>query len=430
MKPNVFFFVLLFASLTANAQFDFDAYALHHLNVVDVNTKEIRNDHTIVVINGVITKIIPSTSYVSNDSIQSIFLRNKYVVPGLIDSHVHFATNPTLERRDAAEETLKAMLLTGITAVRDMAGDTRALSGLSRNALVGDIDAPNIYYASLMAGTEFFSDPRTVATAQGGVSGKMPYMKAIDSTSNIVLEVAEAKGTGASGIKLYANLSKEEIYAIVVEAKKQQVPVWAHAALNPVKPSEIITSGVISISHVHMLVDEFSATNKDLINRWEAHKISKNDALFWDNEFQSLALKKLYELMIQHKVVLDATLSVLETYKDQSKSSWKYELGIRITKAAHKHGVMVAAGSDTDQETFVQHEMNLLVNSCEFTPVEALIAATKNGALATGVFATEGSIESGKKANLLVLNSDPTENIKNIENVFMVIKNGKMYNPE
>jgi hypothetical protein len=48
------------------------------------------------------------------------------------------------------------MLLTGITSVRDMAGDARALSNLSRDALVGDIVAPNIYYSSLMAGSKFF----------------------------------------------------------------------------------------------------------------------------------------------------------------------------------------------------------------------------------------------------------------------------------
>jgi dihydroorotase-like cyclic amidohydrolase len=54
-------------------------------------------------------------------------LKGKFVVPGLIDAHVHFATDPTEERRDNAEKCLKEMLLTGITSVRDMAGDARAL---------------------------------------------------------------------------------------------------------------------------------------------------------------------------------------------------------------------------------------------------------------------------------------------------------------
>ena len=160
---------------SAFAQFSIDNYALCHLNIVDVNAKRILEDYTIVIQNGKIQNILPSKDYIPNDSVQSIVLRNKFVVPGLIDAHVHFVTNPTEERRDNAEKVLKAMLLTGVTSVRDMAGDARALASLSRDALVGDIVAPNIYYSSLMAGTSFFTDPRTIEAAQGGVSGKMSY---------------------------------------------------------------------------------------------------------------------------------------------------------------------------------------------------------------------------------------------------------------
>jgi hypothetical protein len=162
------------------------------------------------------------------------------------------------------------MLLTGITSVRDMAGDARALSSLSRNALVDDIVAPNIYYSALMAGSKCFSDPRTIATAQGGVSGKMPYMKAIDDSSNIALEVAEAKGTGAQGIKLYARLTKEQVRAIVTEAKKQAIPVWSHAALNSAIPTNIIPLGVISISHSFMLIDYKIKKREDFPESWNA----------------------------------------------------------------------------------------------------------------------------------------------------------------
>ncbi len=233
-------------------------------------------------INGVVAKVSKGNklgndkniAYIENDSTHSIILKNKFVLPGLIDAHVHFATDPTEERRDDAEKVLKEMLLTGVTSVRDMAGDTRALSSLSRNTLVGDIDGPNIYYSAIMAGPKFFSDPRTIATAQGGISGKMPYMKAIDSTSNLILEVAQARGTGASGIKLYANLPSQEINNIVKEAKKQGINVWAHAALTPTKPSDVISSGVISVSHVDMLLYEYFKSRKELVDKWT---ISEND---------------------------------------------------------------------------------------------------------------------------------------------------------
>jgi imidazolonepropionase-like amidohydrolase len=429
LKYRLLILATLLSSLTLSAQFGFDNYALQNLNIVDVNSKEILEDYTIVIRNDQIHRIVPSQDYRSNDSTQSIVLKNKYVVPGLIDAHVHFATDPTAERRDNAEKVLNEMLLSGITSVRDMAGDARALASLSRNALVGDIVAPNIYYSSLMAGPDFFADPRTIATAQGGISGQMPYMKAIDSSSNISLEVAQAIGTGASGIKLYANLSSEDIVRVVEEAAIQGIPVWSHAALRPTKPSEVISSGVISISHANMLLEEKYLSNEELIKTWTSHEAGSNEEQFWEDEFSKLDFSELFKLMVQKNVVLDATMTVWEMRMENYPGSrWRFEMAKRITREAHKSGVLVAAGSDSDQATFVQHEMKLLGEECEFSPMEVIVAATKHSAMATGILKTEGTIEEGKKANLLVLNSNPTLDYDNIKDVFLVIKNGKLYN--
>jgi imidazolonepropionase-like amidohydrolase len=422
--------LLLFVltSTMVSAQFSFGSYALQHINIIDVNTKDILYDYTIVIHNDKVLDIKPTKDYISNDSIQSIVLKGKFVVPGLIDAHVHFATDPTEERRDNAEKVLEEMLLTGITSVRDMAGDSRALASLSRNALVGDIVAPNIYYSALMAGNSFFADPRTIATAQGGISGKMPYMKAIDDNSNIPLEIAQAKGTGAYGIKLYARLTKDQVHAIVAEAKKQDIPVWSHGALIPTIPSEVISSGVISISHALMLADYKFQKKEDFPESWNAAGAKERSSEYWDKEYSKLELDEIFELMKQYDVVLDATLTIYEGSKNSDKTQWRYEMARRVTRDANKAGVKVAAGSDSDQSTFVQHEMKLLIKDSDFTPIEAIISATKNAAQATGILDLEGTIEVGKKANLLLLNSNPVENIDQIDDLFIVIKNGKLYN--
>ncbi|MFN4000348.1 amidohydrolase family protein [Algoriphagus sp.] len=421
-------FLMVLTITTVSAQFTFGNYALQNVNIIDVNSNDVLYDYTILINNDKISDILPSINYIANDTVQSIRLKGKFVVPGLIDAHVHFATNPTEERSDNAEKVLKEMLLTGITSVRDMAGDARALSSLSRNALVGDIVAPNIYYSSLMAGSKFFSDPRTIATVQGGVSGKMPYMKAIDDNSNMVLDVAEAKGTGASGIKMYANLSNNEVIKIVEEAKRQNIVVWSHAALQISKPSEIISSGVTSISHSELLIYEKFQRREDVPANWKGANAINMTAEFWEEEYDKLGLDKIFELMKQYDVVLDATLSVYEHNKNLENTHWRYEMEKRITRDANKAGVKVAAGSDSNQETFVQYEMKLLVNEADFTPFEALVSATKNSAQAAGILKNEGTIEVGKKANLLFLNSNPIENIEHIDDIFLVVKNGKLYN--
>jgi imidazolonepropionase-like amidohydrolase len=76
----------------------------------------------------------------------------------------------------------------------------------------------------------------------------------------------------------------------------------------------------------------------------------------------------------------------------------------------------------------VQREIKLLVKECTFTPMEALISATKNGALAIGIEKTTGTIQPGKIANLVLLSSNPVQDIDNIDKVELVIKNGKLFN--
>lgn len=176
-----------------------------------------------------------------------------------------------------------------------------------------------------------------------------------------------------------------------------------------------------------MLVYE-NDKSENLIKSWIDHKSNGKEKEYWDKEFEKLDFSALYTLMIKNNVVFDATISVLAIYKNHPKMVWRYEIGKRIIQQAHKAGVLIDAGSDSDQSTFVQHEMKLLVNECGFSPLEAIIAATKYSAMATGILESEGTIEVGKKANLLFLNSNPIEKIEHIDDIFFVVKNGKLYN--
>ena len=186
MKYTLTATLILLTGSLAIAQDESFPILFTNVHVFDgVNEERIENANVLVVDN-LIAEV--SAEPIAAANARVIDGGGRTLMPGLIDAHVHFATDPTKERRDNAEKVLKEMLLTGITSVRDMAGDARALASLSRNTLVGDVDGPTIYYSAIMAGTRFFSDPRTIATAQGGVSGEMPYMKAIHSRSNLPLE--------------------------------------------------------------------------------------------------------------------------------------------------------------------------------------------------------------------------------------------------
>src|SRR5438552_16220654 len=78
-------------------------------------------------------------------------------------------------------------------------------------------------------------------------------MRAITPATDLTLAVAEAKGTGASAIKIYADLPGEDVKRITDEAHRQRLLVWAHAAVFPASPREVIDAGVDVLSHSCLL---------------------------------------------------------------------------------------------------------------------------------------------------------------------------------
>jgi imidazolonepropionase-like amidohydrolase len=397
------------------------AYALTHVTIIDVNHKIPLEHQTVLIKENMIDNIFPDSTKSIPESITVFNMTGKFLVPGLIDTHVHLATDPSgSDSRASTLKTLQKMLYTGITSVRDMAGDARTLSGLSRDALVGDIMAPDIYYSALMAGPEFFDDPRSVLTALGGVAGQMPYMRAVSDSTNMVLAVAEAKGTGATGIKLYADFSAGLVNKIVAESKKQHMMVWAHAWLSPAKPSDLVKAGVGSISHAKMLLNEVMDS---VPASWKKAGLSDK---FWNDSVPDN--KVLFALMHEHHTILDATLATYKKWgKAEPDKEYLYEISKKMTARAYRAGVKICAGTDDDQEGFVQNEMQLLVEDAGFSPIDALIAATQNGADAIGIGNKTGSVETKKVADLVVLDKNPLERMDNIKTVYLVIKGGMIF---
>lgn len=403
------------------AQFKPRLLVLNDATIIDAGHPIPATHQTVVILNGRITKVFPTGTIAIPDSAIVISLKGKYLLPGLIDSHVHMATDPNgTDNRAHTLEVLRQMLYSGITTVRDMAGDARILAELARDANQGEITSPGIYYSALMAGPTFFSDPRTQASTKGGIPGNMAYMKAITDSTNLLLAVAQAKGCGASGIKLYANLSDVLARKIIAEAKRQNTPVWSHAWLQGAKPSDLVSAGCISISHAPLLI--YEKINK-VPDFW---KKSHHDASFWDKAVPEL--DKLFNEMKQHHTVFDATLL---TYKKWAASDtsmqWDYEIAKRITSRAYKAGVTICAGTDDDQEQFVQDEMRLLITDASFSPFDAIVAATKNSAAALNLEVVKGSVSPNMDADLLVLTRNPLSDIDNIKSVEMIIKSGHIY---
>lgn len=366
-----------------------------------------------------------ATKYEGND-VEVVDLHGLTAIPGLINSHVHLATSPN---RRLAEALLRRDLYGGVTAVRDMAGDARALADLARSARLGEIPAPDIYYAALMAGPQFFKDPRTHAAAQGAVAGEVPWLQAITGRTDLKIAVAEARGTGATGIKIYADLPGTLVAAITAEAHAQGILVWSHAAVFPATPADAIDGGVDVISHACMVAYQVS---HPIPGEYHNRAPVEADQFRGDNP----VVAKLFEDMKKRGTILDATLWVYgemaKEHAAEPNSPAPYctpELAARLTNQAYRTGVRIAAGTDgfapwNAPYSSLDDEIALLVAKAGMTPLDALRAATATGAATIGQQSDTGTIEPGKLANLVVLAKNPLDDIANLRTVTLTVKRG------
>jgi imidazolonepropionase-like amidohydrolase len=364
-------------------------------------------------------------------SAKVVDLHGRFLLPGLIDAHVHLATPPN---RRQAEAVLRRDLYGGVTAVRDMADDLRSVAELARESLVGEIAAPDIAFAALMAGTRFFTDPRIAQVSAGGESGKVPWAQEVTDGTDLPLAVAWARGTGAMAIKLYADLTGQLAARITAEAHRQHLRVWAHATLYPAKPSEVVAAGVDAISHACLLAREP-----------EQHVPVFGDVpwpppqLDLVRDGRNPALDALFAEMKRRGTVLDATLwtyAVMTTAPGTTAplTTGKCDDGVggAMTGQAARAGVVIAAGTDNvgpwnDAWPDLFHELARLESKAGMSRAAVLQSATLGSARATGWQDTMGSVEAGKLANLVVLAKDPLADLVNLRSVVMTVKRGRVF---
>jgi imidazolonepropionase-like amidohydrolase len=347
-----------------------------------------------------------------------VHVASRFIIPGLVNSHVHLAT---LANPREARAYLRRELYSGVTAVRDMAGDVRLLSELKREAEFDEIIAPDIYYAALMAGPGFFIDERTHDAARGFEPGTAPWMRAITPDTSLPLAIAEARGTGATGIKIYGDLSSKLVSAITNEAHHQHLLVWAHAAVFPAGPMDVARAGVDVMSHADFLAYQVS---EHIPQSFET--TTPVDPRAWHSQ---PAMDELLQLMQKRGIILDATVDVGERHPSPK---WPAGLAAFIANEAYRRGVMISAGTDDDpdwseQDSLLDAEITRLVSDVGMTPMDAILSASAVGARTVGELKSMGTIEPGKLANFVILERNPLINISDIHSVVEVVKHGLQY---
>lgn len=397
---------------------------LQNLAIVDVISGKCMRNYDIVLSEERIWNIIEHKSRQDDKSINLIDLTGKYAIPGLIESHNHISGIP--------ERSLTVALRKGMTALRDMGGDGEYLRELQKAVFSGELSAPDIYFSALLGGRELImNDTRAkLSTPPSYALGDAPWMRVVADNCDFRQIIKEAKDCGATGIKMYSHLTPDRCKQLSIEAKRQGLKVWAHSFVYPATVPEVVTSGAEAISHAAGLL---------LKDEWEPNR--DGSIAFDSTRLYSKQLEEILELMKRNEVRLDATLAItqrqINSISDSEKADKLSKMLCAVVKKAYDYGIKIVAGTDypqfpaTDGETLILHrEIKTLVNDVGLPPIDALRAATINGAEILGIDSSHGSIEVGKIANIVILDGNPLEDINNIEQVHLVIKNGKFVKSE
>ncbi len=392
---------------------------------------------------------IPSGSRVIN-------ARGRYLIPGLIDSHVHLLF---LTRGSAGEELgrdLRDLLAQGITTVRDMGTDPAGL--LSR---VRSLQAtPRVHAMQLVAGRRFFFNGfRGTATPRGTIYRQPPAIAMqqlgwkpiqFDPEGNAEALVTEAREAGAMGLKLYAQLDSGSVRRLTHAAHRAGMPVWGHAWVQPASVMEQVMAGQNGVVHAAGLAGElFTMDDRDTLVRDGDLQAATAEVATVGAAHDPRVLAALDSMArkgtifeptldaVRHSVAsYDAKLRHIPSLQEEYVRSAS-RFGMEVTREAVKRGVRISAGSDhvsygpaSDRATLFG-ELRLLVDSIGLSPTAALLAATRDAALAIGgpPGRQVGTIQKGRYADLVLLAKNPLQDIGNLEYVELVMVGGKLWRP-
>ncbi len=384
--------------------------------------------------------------------------QGQYLIPGLIDSHVHllFIVNGSVSEQ--MDLDLRDYLAQGVTTVRDMGGNpavllARVAGWAPRLASMRCSSSPDgassttasgWYRTRGTQGMGFHQPPAMTMQWMGWT----PFMYTKDIDPDSVVRVAQA--AGAMGLKLYAQLDSVSVRRLVDAAHRAGMPVWGHAWVQPASVREQSTAGQDGVVHAAGLAGElYSADDRDTLvadgDLQAATALAATPEAAHDPRILA-ALDTMAARGTMFEPTLDATRrsvagfdmrnrhvpSLQEAYVRAARG-----FGMEVTREAIKRGVKISAGSDhvsiapPNERATLFGELQLYVDSIGMSPTAALLTATRDAALAIGGEAGKriGTIEPGHYADLVLLSKNPQADIRNLESVEWVMRSGVIWRP-
>jgi imidazolonepropionase-like amidohydrolase len=444
--------LVLLTTMPAAAQpsrgaFTHGTFAIANVSVISMTAEIVLKDTTVIIRDGRIANLGPSASVTVPPGMYRIDGRGKYLIPGLADMHVHLFSDDEDDLKPFATDELGVMLANGVTTIRLMIGTPEHLR-LRNEIESGKILGPQLWIASPQFTGQKDANARVVKTA--------------DEARTAVKECADA---GYDFIKLTIDITPEVFDAVVSEAARNGIRVVGH-----VDPRVGVAKALAAGQHIEHLDNYMESVIRDD----SPIKTSVSDrGVFRPKNWESIdyiddkKIAQIAEATARSRTWTCPTLTMFtkafglgqsdaeirsrpdwamqphkhrELYLRGNERYWKtaasearrkkyVETRYRMVKAISDVGGRILAGSDTPEwflgYGFTLHrELESLVEA-GLTPIQALSAATRNPAEFLHALSEWGTIEAGKRADLVMLSANPLEDIRNTTKIEGVCVGGK-----
>ena len=472
MKPLL---ILLLIVLTAAAAIPpeptYQSFVLTNVTVIDMTSGQSKPDQTVEIQGNRIVRVSKSSEVLTSFHSEIVDGTGKFLIPGLWDMHAHTVYD---RARDTERTLFKLFVANGVTGIRNL-GSINSLEQIKS-------------WRTLAANYKLVS-PRIVIGQQidGPGDTNVSFVYRVRNASEARSAVQRIKREGFDFVKVHGRLSREAYLAVADEARKLGITFAGHVPLS-VTDGEASDAGQRSIEHLEGMLVSTSSEETEIRQKWmeyeakvaalsgrpippelaeqefrfltdgmNTHDATKADRLylrFAKNETYhcpTLIIHRAWGSLSNPNFFRDPNLRYVPSKQRQSVNtyinaagSWSaerkliaerlYKFRLRMVSEMHRAGVPLLAGTDTAYgypvAGFALHdELSLLVQA-GLTPIEALRTATYNPAKFLGMLDSLGTVEKGKIADLVLLDANPLEDIKNARRISAVILDGRYFSKE
>ncbi len=417
-----------------------DKLLIKNVSLIDVKERNVRKNCDILIWDGKFQTISFGETDQENEC-RIIDGTGKFAVPGMIDTHVHIKArrysapsreNPISKIQDRNQEwkkwipKLHSYLYIGVTSIFDAGNVPEAIHHFRKTSLDGSLTSPRIFCTGNLVtvpGGHGYEVGCEISSMPDDEKKLDEYLK---TGPDLVKITYDEHGWGIR--PLIPILSIETLKSIIDFCHRRGLRVTTHVS-NELRSREAIKAGTDVLAHTVIqspITDEFV----DIVRNAGVPVVS---TLQIGEGYSRLVNEPGYlNAKIYRDCLDEEEIEILLTQERQRLSANVWTRWMEIMTPIvqenllrlHNGGAVISAGTDGTSGPDFYRELQLLL-SAGLSEMDVLVSATINGALVLGKESELGSIEEDKIADLVLLRSDPTKDLKNLLNIELIIKDGK-----